>query len=117
MDVGALPDLDRLDNDALKALVVEQTQQVEHLKLVVEKLRRMIFGKKSEKAVIQVEQFELQLEETETEQAAAEEKFEEPVAETKPLPKARPSRKPGSPATGLCRWGGSRFPRIFPAKP
>jgi transposase len=94
MDVGALPDLDRLDNEALKALVVEQTQQVEHLKLVVEKFRRMIFGKKSEKAVIQVEQFELQLEETETEQAAAEEKFEEPVAETKPLPKARPSRKP-----------------------
>lgn len=94
MDVGALPDLDRLDNEALKALVVEQTQQVEHLQLVVEKLRRMIFGKKSEKAVIQVEQFELQLEETETEQAAAEEKFEEPVAETKSLPKARPSRKP-----------------------
>jgi transposase len=105
MDVGALPDLDQLDVEALKALVVEQqeqhlkalsskTQQVEHLTLVVEKLRRMIFGKKSEKAVIQVEQFELQLEETETEQAAAEEKFEEPVAETKPLPKARPSRKP-----------------------
>jgi len=73
MDVGTLPDLDQLDNEALKALVVEQTQQVEHLKLVVEKFRRMIFGAKSEKAVIQVEQFELQLEETETEQAAAEE--------------------------------------------
>jgi transposase len=101
MVVAALPDLDQLDMEALKALVVEQhesldshTQQVEHLKLVVEKLRRMIFGAKSEKAVVQVEQFELQLEETETEQAAAEEKFEEPVAETKPLPKARPSRKP-----------------------
>jgi hypothetical protein len=62
MDVGALPDLDRLDNEALKALVVEQreqhlkalsskTQQVEHLQLIVEKLRRMIFGAKSEKAV------------------------------------------------------------------
>jgi hypothetical protein len=82
IDVGALPDLDRLDNEALKALVVEQreqhlkalsskTQQIEHLKLVVEKFRRMIFGAKSEKAVIQVEQFELQLEETETEQAAS----------------------------------------------
>jgi transposase len=105
MDVDTLPDLDQLDIRALKALVVEQreqhlktlsskTQQVEHLKLVIEKLRRMIFGAKSEKVVIQVEQFELQLEEAETEQAAAEEKFEEPVAETKPLPKARPSRKP-----------------------
>jgi transposase len=98
MDVGTLPDLDRLDNEALKAFVVEQreqhlkalsskTQQVEHLKLVVEKLRRMIFGAKSEKAVIQVEQFELQLEETETEQAVAEE-------EIKPGSKSRPSRKP-----------------------
>jgi hypothetical protein len=94
MDVGTLPDLDRLDNEALKALVVEQTQQVEHLKLVVEKLRRMIFGKKSEKAVIQVEQFELQLEETETEQAAAEEEIETPASEAEPALKSRPSRKP-----------------------
>ena len=94
MDVGALQDLDRLDNEALKALVVEQTQQVEHLKLVVEKLRRMIFGAKSEKAVLKVEQFELQLEETETEQAAAEEEIEAPASEAKPSSKCRPSRKP-----------------------
>jgi transposase len=94
MDVGALPDLDRLDNEALKALVVEQTQQVEHLKLVVEKLRRMIFGAKSEKAAIQVEQFELQLEETETEQAAAEEEIEAPALEAEPALKSHPSRKP-----------------------
>ena len=105
MDVGTLPDLDRLDNEALKALVVEQreqhlkalsskTQQVEHLQLIVEKLRRMIFGAKSEKAVIQVEQFELQLEETETEQAAAEEEIEASASEAKPSSKSRPSRKP-----------------------
>jgi transposase len=94
MDVGALPDLDQLDNEALKALVVEQTQQVEHLKLIVEKLRRMIFGKKSEKAVLQVDQFELQLEETETEQAAAEEEIETPASEAEPALKSRPSRKP-----------------------
>jgi transposase len=105
MDVGTLPDLDQLDNEALKALVVEQreqhlkalsskTQQVEHLKLVVEKLRRMIFGAKSEKAVIQVEQFELQLEETETEQSAAKEEIEASASEVKPSPKSRPSRKP-----------------------
>jgi len=103
MDVGPLPDLDQLDNEALKALVVEQReqhlkalsskmQQVEHLKLVVEKLRRMIFGVKSEKAVIQVEQFELQLEETE--QAAAEEDIEAPALEAEPSFKSRPSRKP-----------------------
>ena len=94
MEVDTLPYLDRLDNEALKALVVEQTQQVEHLKLVVEKLRRMIFGAKSERAVIQVEQFELRLEETETEQAVAEEEIEVPASETKPDSKSRPSRKP-----------------------
>ena len=101
MDVGALPELDRLDNEALKALVVAQresldshTQQVEHLKLVIEKLRRMIFGAKSEKAVVQVEQFELQLEDAETEQAAAEENMEAPAAEAQPQSQSRPARKP-----------------------
>ena len=101
MDVTALPDLDQLDHEALKALVVAQrdsldshTQQVEHLKLVIEKLRRMIFGAKSEKVIVQVEQFELQLEETETEQAAAEEKIEAPAAEVTPGSKSHPSRKP-----------------------
>ena len=101
MDVAALPDLDQLDNEALKALVVAQresldshTQQVEHLKVVIEKLRRMIFGAKSEKVLVQVEQFELQLEDAETEQAAAEEKFEAPAAEAKPQLPSRPSRKP-----------------------
>ncbi len=91
MVAAALPDLDQLDIEALKALVVAQresldshTRQVEHLKLVVEKLRRMIFGAKSEKVIVQVEQFELQLEETETEQAADKEEMEAPVSEAKP---------------------------------
>jgi transposase len=101
MVAAALPDLDQLDIEALKALVVAQreslashTQQAEHLKLVIEKLRRMIFGAKSEKAVIQVEQFELQLEDAETEQAAAEEEIEAPALEAEPALKSRPSRKP-----------------------
>ena len=70
MVATALPDLDQLDIEALKALVVErhellvealcsQTQQIEHLKLVIEKLRRMMFGAKSEKITIQIEQLEL----------------------------------------------------------
>src|ERR1035437_3217231 len=100
-----LPDLDQLDIEALKVLIVErhdvhvealssQAQQIEHLKLVIEKLRRMMFGSKSEKVTIQVEQFELQLEETETEQAAAEENTAASVSEDKPRSKSRPSRKP-----------------------
>ncbi len=47
-------------------------QQIEHLKLVIEKYRRMIFGSKSEKLKGQLEQLEFQLEELEIEQAASE---------------------------------------------
>ena len=95
------PDLDQLDIEALKALIVEQqvqhletlsskTQQIEHLKLVIEKLRRMLFGAKSEKISIQLEQLELQLEETESAQAADEVSTERAAVATK----LKPSRKP-----------------------
>jgi len=101
MVAAALPDLDQLDIEALKALVVAQrkslyshTQQVEHLKLVIEKLRRVIFGAKSEKVIVQVEQFELQLEEAETEQAADEEEMESPASEAESQLQSRPARKP-----------------------
>jgi transposase len=52
----------------------------------------MMFGAKSEKVSIQLEQLELRLEELETAQAAAEASVEAPAAEAKP--KSRPSRKP-----------------------
>jgi transposase len=83
-----LPNLDTLDTEALKKMVVaqhnqllEQQQlasqqmeqagrQIEHLKLVIDKYKRMIFGTKSEKLKGELEQLEFQLEELETEQAA-----------------------------------------------
>ena len=69
--------------------------RIEHLKLMVEKLRHALFGKKSEKIVIQLEQMELQLEEEETTQAEAEAAVErvspaqepKPRTERKPLPR------------------------------
>jgi transposase len=94
----AIADLDQLDIEALKALVIAKcenldshAQQIEHLKLIIEKLRRMLFGSKSEKVSIQLEQLELQLEETESVQATDEVSAERPVVDT---PKSRPSRKP-----------------------
>src|ERR1035438_9168797 len=83
MTFAALPDLDQLDAEALKALLIarhselmEQHQTdaelIEHLKLVIEKYRRMIFGRKSEKQTAQLEQLEFQLEELETAHAADE---------------------------------------------
>jgi transposase len=78
----SLPDLDTLDPAALKAilratceeLVATQEQvlvkdaqllsrdnEIEHLKLLIAKLRRMQFGRRSEKVERQIEQLELKL--------------------------------------------------------
>src|SRR5580658_4186623 len=66
----ALPDLNQLDPAALKALILSQHEQllsrdneIEHLKLLIAKLRRMQFGRKSEKLDRQIEQLELRLDE------------------------------------------------------
>jgi transposase len=76
---STLPDLDTLDVDALRAIVLRQHEQLlsrdyelEHLKLLIAKLQRMQFGRKSEKIAQQIEQLELKLEELQTERAAEE---------------------------------------------
>src|ERR1700689_3027854 len=68
----SLPDLNQLDLAALKALILSQHEQllsrdneIEHLKLLIAKLRRMQFGRKSEKIERQIEQLELKLEDLE----------------------------------------------------
>src|SRR6202163_1852689 len=72
----ALPDLNQLDPTALKALILSQHEQllsrdneIEHLKLLIAKLRRMQFGRKSEKLDRQIEQLELRLDELEAHRA------------------------------------------------
>jgi transposase len=107
---AALPDLDALDVEALKTLVIAKqselleqhksnAQEIEHLKLIIEKYRRMIFGRKSEKLIGQLEQLEFRLEELETAQAAdeaaqatTEAQQERSTPTTKP--RSLPSRKP-----------------------
>src|SRR5260370_2542235 len=75
----ALPDLDTLNHEALKALIVAQhaqilskdeqlasrDEEIERLKMLIAKLRRMQFGRKSEKLDRQIEQLELRLGELE----------------------------------------------------
>src|ERR1700729_1419421 len=74
---ASVVDLSRLDREALEALVVAQQErllsrnsEIEHLKLIIAKLRRMMFGTRSEKIAREVEQLELKLEELETGEAA-----------------------------------------------
>jgi transposase len=99
-----LPNLDALDVEALKALIMAQhtelleqhqsnRQQIEHLKLVIEKYRRMIFGSKSEKLTGQLEQLEFRLEELETAEAATE-AVQQRSAPTTTKSRSRASRKP-----------------------
>jgi transposase len=102
---ASLPNLDTLDTEALKKMVVAQhnqlleqqelaSQQIEHLKLVIEKYKRMIFGPKSEKLKGELEQLEFQLEELETEQAARQ------AQEPQPSP-ARNQSRPRAPRRPL----------------
>jgi transposase len=69
-----------------------RSEHIEHLKLTVQKLRYVIFGTKSEKIVVKLEQMEFQLEEDETTHAELEAGAERvaPAKERKP----RPERKP-----------------------
>jgi transposase len=102
---AALPE----DIEALKALVLEQRAQlveqrtqlelnlteIEHLKLLIAKLKRMQFGRSSERLDREIEQYELRLEElqsTQAQQAApAKSKAEEKVQPVRrPLPEHLP---------------------------
>jgi transposase len=78
-----LPDLDALNPNELKALIFSQRElllskdeqlisrdnEIEHLKLLIARLRRVQFGRKSEKLDREIEQLELRLDELEATQA------------------------------------------------
>jgi transposase len=128
-----LPDLDRLDAAGLKALILAQHDQllshqseIEHLKLLIAKLRRMQFGRKSEKLERQIEQLELKLEELETAKAGrASDSGKEFVATAsfsltatakparQPLPEHLPREvKTYSPKEEACSECGGRLRRL-----
>jgi transposase len=98
-----LPDLSTLDRDTIAALLIEKHGQllaqqerllsrdheIEHLKLVIAKLRRMMFGTSSERVTREIEQLELKLDELEA--ARAEREVAEAVAIASC---SRPARRP-----------------------
>jgi transposase len=96
-----LPDLHTLDGDALRAMIVAQHEQllshrteIEHLTLLIAKLQRMQFGRRSEKVERQIEQLELKLEELEANRAESAPAVESPAAARTPAPAAKPARRP-----------------------
>jgi len=102
MAVTALPDLNTLPAEELRALILAQHEQllshereIEHLKLLLVKLHRMQFGRKSEKLQRQIEQLELRLEELESSRSEKAIPSElSTVATALPATTAKPARRP-----------------------
>lgn len=81
------------DVSTLQALVHAQQVEIEHLKLIIAKLRRMQFGKRSEQLDTTIGQLELSLEELEAIRAErTEPENEKPASDDAPV--KRPVRKP-----------------------
>jgi len=97
-----LPDLDTLDVQSLKALILakqaeldSQTTEIENLKLLILKLKRMHFGPRSEKYSQDIQQLELRLEDLETNRATTEPPPLVPAAVSLQQPSSRkPVRRP-----------------------
>jgi len=117
MSAVALPDLNALPADALRALILAQHAQllaqdeqlqsrereIEHLKLLLAKLHRMQFGRKSEKLQRQIEQLELRLEELESNRSEKE--------STPPEPPSAPTGSAASAAKPARRALPDHLPR------
>ena len=102
-----LPDLNGLNPDELKALILAQHQnlvahhetlasretEIENLKLLILKLRRMQFGRKSEKLDDQIQQLELRLEDLEAAQTESIPPQNSTPSQSTRTPR-RPARRP-----------------------
>jgi transposase len=108
MDAATTRDLDQLDFQALKSIILSQREQlasrdveIEHLKLLIVKLRRQQFGRSSEKREHQIEQLELRLEELEArrtrETAAVKEAAPASPAAARPVRRPLPAHLPREP--------------------
>jgi transposase len=112
---ATLPDLDTLNPEALKALIFTQHEQllsqsegllskseqlvsrdneIEHLKLLIAKLLRLQFGRKSEKLDREIEQLELRLDELEATQAEKAAPSQTPAVAMPAVNAAKPTRRP-----------------------
>jgi transposase len=106
-----LPDLSTLDREALQGLLIAEHEEriatherllsreseIEHLKLLIAKLRRIQFGRRSEKVQRQIEQLELRLEDLEARKAEPTRQAESQLPATAAanlLIAAKPARRP-----------------------
>jgi transposase len=90
---ATLPDLDQLDPAALKILVMGQHGEIAHLRLAVQKLQRMLFGRRSEKSDRNSDQLPLL---AEMPQPAGTDSVPQPKSQAKGNSAHRGTRKPRS---------------------
>ena len=105
----------RLSAEALqlKATASSTEAMIAHLKLMIEKLRRELYGQRSERTVRLIDQMELSLEELEAQATEDEIAAEAASPQTaSPLSPALRRRPPcASPSLRTCRASGSWWPR------
>lgn len=103
---------------AQREALAAHTIEIEHLKLIIAKLRRLQFGRSSEKLSREIDQLELRLEELQTAQAQVP-TVEQPLAQPergrparKPLPEHLPREQVVHPAACACPDCGGALRRI-----
>ncbi len=89
-DLGAEMQALRSERDALKQAGRDDKNEIQHLKLLLAKLQRMMFGQKSEKLARQIDQLQLELEELHINQGEREPASQAPAAAARPAPQRRP---------------------------
>lgn len=80
----------KLERDTLKLEKRDDKQEIQRLTLLLAKLRRALFGQKSEKLAHQIEQLELELEELHINQGERLQKAEVAMPASRPVPQRRP---------------------------
>jgi transposase len=103
------------DNEALRFSKISDGEEIKRLCLLISKLKRMVFGQKSEKLTIQIEQLELGLEELHITQglklpAVEVVEFTEPRERSAPKRRLLPDHLPRDMYTHLLAQAASRSP-------
>jgi transposase len=101
VSAAATVDLDALDAAALRALIRSKDEQlcahaaeIERLRLLIARLQRMQFGRKSEKLEREIRQLELQLDDLEESAAESRQRSERTLPAAATMVFARVIRKP-----------------------
>jgi transposase len=100
MSAAPLPDLKVLDAAALRDLIIQQQEQlssrdaeIERLKLLIARLQRMQFGRKSERLTRDIEQLQLQLDDLEQNAAENRQRAKRASAPTAGASESKPKQR------------------------